>query len=194
MLQVDGAKRACIPPGIVECETMPPLFDLYCRHQWYRHEHHHHIDDSSNFDITWITPTRAQITNKSVLKNQAVLGQSVAERLTWSLVSMLNWYELFLYLYIVLQALIYKMTAYPRGHAVILNNMNFTDSSLYKTREGSDIDVGRLTCLFRQLGFCVSIWQDVPSDVSTNWKLRESRLLLGLYSMVTWTCGWLTGY
>ncbi len=65
----------------------------------------------------------------------------------------------------MLQTFIYNMSSYPRGRAVILNNINFTDEAV-KMRGGSDIDAARLSRLFRQLGFEVIHWNDVTPEVS----------------------------
>ena len=61
--------------------------------------------------------------------------------------------------------IVYKMSAFPRGRAIILNIMNFEGCPEDK-REGSNIDAWRLALLFQQLGFDVMKWNDLSSQVS----------------------------
>ncbi|XP_071482106.1 caspase-3-like [Diadema antillarum] len=55
---------------------------------------------------------------------------------------------------------VYRMSAQPRGHAVIINNKNFRTR---KTRKGTDIDRNNLKNVFRQLYFNVTVYEDLTS-------------------------------
>ena len=55
----------------------------------------------------------------------------------------------------------YKMTAEPRGVALIINNKTFHSLLALETREGSEKDVAELDQLFKSLKFEVQIKQDL---------------------------------
>ena len=65
----------------------------------------------------------------------------------------------------MLQVRAYRMFSVPRGRALIVNIMNY-DGDPDLTREGSELDVERLTRLFKQLKFEVECLQDCTKNVS----------------------------
>ena len=56
------------------------------------------------------------------------------------------------------------MKSSPRGKAIIVNNKKFDKQD---ARPSSQMDVDRLNAAFRQLGFQVEIWSDLPAAVCT---------------------------